>query len=168
MYILQIKKLRQQLASEGLSEKHALYYYLATAILSTLIYEAVANSPGSGGTMVPVDYLDGVLDLIFTTVGIIWCYMQNGGADGVNFLRRIVPIGWVMLWRLLLGGLIPFTIVIGLLNWYTTGDYGRPETESVIEVIIHNGLFLGMFWRMGVHMKWVADTAATAQVQTQV
>lgn len=168
MHILQIKKLRQQLASDELSEKNAFQYYLATAILSTLIFEAVANNPGSGGPMVPVDYLDGCLDLIFTTAGIIWCYAQNGGADGEDFLRRIVPVGWVMLWRLLLGGLLPFTIVVGLLNWYTTGEYGRPETESVLEVIIHNGLFLGMFWRMGVHMKWIANTAGATRVQTPV
>jgi len=50
MYILRIVKLRQRLAGQGLSEKHALFYYLATAILSALTYEAVANSPGSGGT----------------------------------------------------------------------------------------------------------------------
>ncbi len=160
MYIFRIKKLRQQLAGQGLSEKHALFYYLATAILSALTYEAVANSPGSGGPMVPVDYLDGGLDLVFTTVGIIWCYVQNGGAEGKEFLKRIVPIGWVMFWRLMLGGLIPFTILIGALNWYATGEFGRPETESVLEVIIHNGLFLGMFWRMGVHMNWVANNSS--------
>jgi hypothetical protein len=157
MFILRIKKLRQELADQGLSEKQALFYYLATAILSALTYEAVANSPGSGGAMVPVDYLDGGLDMVFTIGGIIWCYAQNGGKEGKEFLNRIVPIGWVMFWRLMLGGLIPFTILVGVLNWNATGSFGRPESESVLEVIIHNGLFLGMFWRMGVHMKWVAN-----------
>ena len=62
LYILGITKLLQQLASDELGEKQAFHYYLATAILSALTYEAVANSPGSGGTLLPVDYLDGVLE----------------------------------------------------------------------------------------------------------
>ena len=108
--------------------------------------------------MLPVDYLDGALDLTFTIAGITWCYLQNGSKDGQDFLRRIVPIGWVMLWRALLFGLLPFTILVGLLNWNATGSFGRPESETVIEIIIHNGIFLVMFWRMGIHMKWVADS----------
>lgn len=158
MYILGINKLRQQLASDAVDEKQAFHYYLATAILSGLTYEAVANSPASGGAMLPVDYLDGVLDLVFTVAGISWCYLQNGGAKGDDFLQRIVPIGWVMLWRALLFGLLPFTILVGFLNWNATGSYGRPESETVIEIVIHNGIFLVMFWRMGAHMHWVKST----------
>ncbi len=159
MYILGISKLRQQLADDAPGDQQAFYYYLATAILSALTYEAVANSPGSGGDMVPVDYLDGGLDLAFTIAGITWCYLQNGGADGRNFLQRIVPIGWVMWWRAMLFGLVPFTILVGFLNWNSTGSFGRPESETVIEIVIHNGIFLVMFWRMGVHMKWINDPA---------
>jgi len=158
MYVLGIRKLRQQLAEDALGERQAFYYYLATAILSGLTYEAVANSPGSGGAILPVDYLDGGLDMLFTIAGITWCYLQNGGADGNNFLQRIVPIGWVMLWRALLFGLLPFTILVGFLNWNSTGSFGRPESESILEIIIHNGIFLVMFWRMGAHMKWINDT----------
>ena len=158
MHILGIKGLRQQLANDELDEKQAFYYYLATAILSGVTYEAVANSPGSGGAMLPVDFLDGGLDLAFTIAGLSWCYLQNGGADGDDFLQRIVPIGWVMLWRALLFGLLPFTFLVGFLNWNATGSFGRPESETVIEIVIHNAIFLVMFWRMGVHMNWVKIT----------
>ncbi len=96
MYIWRIKRLRQQLAIEGLSEKRAFYYYLGTAIVGALIYEAIANGPPSGAGPAPTDYLDGILYLAFTIGGIIWCYLQNGGAIGSDFLKRIVPIGWVM------------------------------------------------------------------------
>lgn len=157
MYILGIGKLRRQLADDVLGDRQAFYYYLATAILGALTYEAVANSPGSGGPMLPVDYLDGGLDFVITVGGITWCYVQNGGAGGTQFLQRIVPIGWVMWWRVFLFGLVPFTILIGLINWNATGSFGRPESETVIEIIIHNGIFLVMFWRMGVHMKWVKE-----------
>lgn len=156
MYILGIGKLREQIASGNLSEKETFYYYIATAILSAITFELVANSPGSGGGMVPQDYLDGSLDFVFTIGGIIWCYIANGGPDGNDFLKRIVPVGWVMLWRALLFGLLPFTILVGVINFMNTGNYGRPESETVIEIIIHNGIFLCMYWRMGVHMKWIA------------
>jgi len=55
MFILRIIKLREQLAAQRLSAQQAFRYYLATAILGALTYEAVANSPGAGGEMLPVD-----------------------------------------------------------------------------------------------------------------
>ena len=63
MYIWQIKRLRQQLAIEGLVEKEAFYYYLGTAIIGALIYEAIANGPptGAGAEPAATDYLDGIL-----------------------------------------------------------------------------------------------------------
>ena len=157
MYILGITKLRQDLADDAMGEKQAFLYYLATAIVGALVFEAVANSPQSGGPMLPVDYLDGSLELVFTIVGITWCYTQNGAMSGKDFLRRIVPIGWVMWWRTKLFVLLPWTLLIAALNWYSTGSWGRPESETVVEIVIHNGINLFMFWRMGVHMKWVHE-----------
>ena len=156
MYIWQIKQLRDQLAGDGLSEQQAFRYYLATAIFSAVLYEIVANGPPSEPK--PVDLLDAAMYFTFTIGGIIWCYRQNGGADGRDFLRRIVPIGWVMFWRLV-GVVIPFFIIVGAIDWYQTGKFGRPGSEMAILIIIMNCLFGGMYWRMGVHMKWVADRA---------
>ena len=154
MYLLQIRKLRQQLADNGLSQRQAFNYFLATSILSALLYEVVANGPPSEPN--PVDLLDAAMYLGFTIGGIIWCYRQNGGADGSEFLNRIVPIGWVMFWRLV-ALVIPFFVIVGAIDWYRTGELGRPGSEMTILILIMNGLFGGMWWRMGVHMKWVAD-----------
>lgn len=154
MYNLQIGKLRQHLASDGLSERQAFHYYLATAILSALLYEVVANGPPSEPS--PIDLLDAALYFGFTIGGIIWCYRQNGGAKGADFLARIVPIGWVMFWRLV-ALVIPLFIALGAIEWYQTGKLGRPGSQLPILIIIMNCLFGGMWWRMGVHMKWVAD-----------
>ena len=144
------------MATEGLNEQQAFRYYLATAIFSAILYEIVANGPSS--EFKPVDLLDMAMYFTFTIGGIIWCYRQNGGADGRDFLRRIVPIGWVMFWRLV-GLVIPFFIIVGAIDWYQTGKFGRPGSEMAILIIIMNCLFGGMYWRMGVHMKWVADRA---------
>ena len=143
MYIWQIKKLRQQLAIEGLVEKEAFYYYLGTAIISALIYEAIANGPqaGAGAEAAATDYLDGILYVGFTIGGIIW---------------------WVMSWRYF-ALVIVFTFGLAQIRGFLTGEYGRPEVESVWEVIVMNGLILWMFWRMGIHMKWVADNTSTVQ-----
>lgn len=154
MYFWQIRKLRAQLASEGLSEKQAFYYYLATAILSALLYEVVANGPPSEPQA--IDLLDAAMYFGFTIGGIAWCYQQNDGASGKDFLVRIVPIAWVMLWRLV-AVVIPFFIVVGLVDYLETGKLGRPGSEITILIIIMNCLFGGMWWRMGAHMKWIAD-----------
>ncbi|MGI9328682.1 MAG: hypothetical protein ACR2PZ_25935 [Pseudomonadales bacterium] len=156
MYWWHIRNLRQQLAQDGLSESHAFRYYLATAILSALLYEAVANGPPSETKA--VDILDASLYLGFTIGGTVWCYRQNGGAAGRDFLIRIVPIAWVMFWRLM-SVVIPFFIIVGAVDWYQTGNLGRPGSEMTLLVIIMNGLFGGMWWRMGVHMKWVVEHA---------
>lgn len=142
-----------------LSEQQAFRYYLATAILSAVLYEIVANGPPSETK--PVDLLDAGMYFACTIGGIIWCYRQNGGAAGSEFLRRIVPIGWVMFWRLV-GLVIPFFIIVGAIHWHQTGEFGRPGSEMPVLIIIMNGLFGGIYWRMGVHMKWVADRADSA------
>jgi len=157
MYIWRIDRLRQQLAKRGLNQKQAFYYFLATSILSGLLYELVANGPSSEVKL--VDLVDAVMYLGFTIGGIVWCYKQNGGADGSDFLNRIVPIGWVMFWRLV-SVVIPFFVIVGAIDWYQTGHLGRPGSEMPILVVIMNCLFGGMWWRMGVHMKWVAERAA--------
>jgi hypothetical protein len=157
MYIWRINRLRQQLAKNGLSQKQAFYYFLATSILSGLLYEIVANGPASEVKL--VDLLDTVMYLGFTIGGIVWCYKQNGGAAGTDFLERIVPIGWVMFWRLV-SLVIPFFVIVGAIDWYQTGNLGRPGSEMAILIVIMNSLFGGMWWRMGVHMRWVAEHAA--------
>jgi hypothetical protein len=154
MYFWQIRKLRAQLAGDGLSSQHAFRYYLATAILSAALYEIVANGPPSEPST--VDILDAVLYFACTIGGIVWCYRQNGGAAGVDFLDRIVPIAWVMFWRLV-ACIIPFFLAVGLIDWYQTGNLGRPGSEMPLLIVIMNGLFGGMWWRMGVHMKWVVN-----------
>ena len=57
MFILQINPLRKQLATTGLSAQHAFRYYLATAILSALTYEAIANGPQNPETTVALRHL---------------------------------------------------------------------------------------------------------------
>ena len=154
IYILQVKKLRQELADQGLNEKQSFYYYLASTLFGAILYEAVANGPAS--EFAAADVLDGVLYLTFTVVGIIYCYRQNGGATGTDFLKRMVSLGWVMFWRLV-SLVLPFFVIVGAIQWFTTGQFGRPGAELPVLVVIMNGLFLGMFWRIGVHMKWIAD-----------
>jgi len=154
MYWWRIQPLRQQLARQGLREALAFRYYLATAILSALLFEAVSNGPASEAKA--IDLLDGALYLGFTIGGIVWCYRQNGGATGRDFLNRVVPIAWVMFWRLV-SVVLPFFVIVGVIDWMQTGNFGKPGSELPVLVIIMNGLFAGMWWRMGVHMKWVAE-----------
>jgi hypothetical protein len=154
VYIWRINPLREQLASDGLSQKQAFQYYLATTILGCLLYEMSSNGPGSEFTAEAA--LDLVLYLGFNIGGIIWCYRQNGGADGNHFLDRIVPIGWVMFWRLA-SIVIPFFALLGAIDWYQNGSIGRPGSDVAFLIIFMNVLYGGMWWRMGVHMQWVAE-----------
>ena len=157
MYIWRIDRLRRDLAVSGLNQAQSFRYFLATSILGALLYEMVANGPASDPN--PIDILDGAMYLGFMIAGIIWCYRQNGGADGADFLQRIVPIGWVMLWRLV-SLVIPFFIVVGAIEWFQTGNLGRPGSETTILIIMMNSLYVAMWWRMGVHMRWVAEHTA--------
>ena len=154
MYIWRIRPLREQLATEGMPDRKAFHYYLATSILSAMIYEAAANGPPS--EFKPVDVLDLVMYFGFTIGGIVWCYRQNGGADGREFLNRVVPIGWVMWWRLV-SLVIPLWVALGVAEYIETGQIGRPGAEMTFLVMLMNILFGGMWWRMGVHMKWVKE-----------
>jgi hypothetical protein len=154
MYLWKIGRLREQLAGDGLTSRQAFHYYLATAMLSAVLYEIVANGPSSEPSS--ADILDAVMYFAFTIGGIVWCYRQNGGPAGNDFLDRIVPVAWVMFWRLV-ACVIPFFLIVGLVDWYQTGHIGRPGSEMPLLIVVMNGLFGGMWWRMGVHMKWIAD-----------
>ncbi len=154
MYIWRITPLREQLAKEGLSAKQAFRYYLAMTILGCLLYEGASFGPGSEFNAEVA--LDASLYLAFNIGGIIWCFLQNGGANGSQFLDRIVPIGWVMFWRLA-SIVLPFFALLGAISWFQTGTVGRPGSDMALLIIIMNLLYGGMWWRMGVHMGWVAE-----------
>ena len=156
MYIWRIDPLRKQLANEGLTQKEAFRYYIAAALLNSVLFEVVANGPPSELKL--VDLLDTLLYFSFVTGGVIWCYRSNGGAEGKEFLTRIVPIAWVMWWRLV-SIVIPFWTLLGVVDYIRTGELGRPGAEMAVLIIIMNCLYAGMWWRMGVHMKWVATNA---------
>jgi hypothetical protein len=154
MYIWRIKPLRQQLASDGLSQKQAFQYYLWTTLLGCLLYEMAGF--GAGAEFSATVVLDASMYFGFNIAGIIWCYRQNGGAEGSEFLARIVPVGWVMFWRLA-SIVIPFFILLGVIDYVRTGSLGRPGSDMALLIILMNALYGGMWWRMGVHMKWIAE-----------
>ena len=137
-----------------LSQKKAFQYYLATTLLGCLLYESSSFGPASEFNAEAA--LDAVLYFGFNIGGIIWCYRQNGGADGTQFLSRIVPIGWVMFWRLA-SIVLPFFALLGAIEWARTGSMGRPGADMAALIIFMNVLYGGMWWRMGVHMQWVAE-----------
>jgi len=161
MYFWQIRRLREDLAAGVVSERHAFYYYLGTALLGALLYEAVANGPPSEGSA--GDVLDGAMYIGSVVVGLVRRYRQNGGAAGREFLQRIVPVAWVMWWRLVAVAAV-FFVAVGVYQWLTTGTPGRTEAPAV--VILMNLLYLGMYWRTGVHMRWVADHAGNGHAVT--
>lgn len=157
MYFWQIKKLRAKLAGEGLSQRQEFFYYLAGAFLVAALYEIVANGPGT--EQKAVDLLDAGMYFGFKLGGVVWCYTQNGGADGRDFLARMVPIALVMFLRLV-SLVIPLFIALGVYHYIQTGQMGRPGSETPALVFMMNCLYGAMWWRSGVHMKWVADNAS--------
>ena len=158
MYIWQIKPLRQQLVTEGLSQKQAYHYYLATLVFNALLFEAVSLNP-AGSDFQPIALLDTSLYLLCVIGGVIWCFRQNGGASGKDFLPRLISISWVMFWRLT-SLVTPFFALVGVISYVETGVFGRPGADMAIMMIVMNALYAGMWWRIGAHMHWVAKNSA--------
>ncbi|HJP05257.1 MAG: hypothetical protein CL799_12385 [Chromatiales bacterium] len=156
MHFWQIKKLRVKLAGEELTQRQEFIYYLGGAILVAALYEIVANGPAT--EQKPVDVLDAVMYFGFKIGGVIWCYRQNGGTSGRNFLAHMVPLAFVMFMRLV-SAVIPLFVTLGVYHWIQTGELGRPGSETTALVFMMNCLYGAMWWRTGVHMKWVADHA---------
>lgn len=147
MYFWCIEKLKTEMAARPLSEREALPYLVVFVALST----AVAYIPLT--TYNIWDGLGAVCSVLLATVGTIYIYRQNGGAEGQHFLQRYFAVGWVVTIRWL-----------AVLILVAVAFYGTLATVGAVTEGTHwyDFLFIAvieavMYWRIGHHVRDLAQ-----------
>lgn len=77
--------LAQRLKRNEVPEKEKLIYFLATAVVFTLL--GSFSSENFGFTLA-------LLDMALVTWGYLWVFSINSGGDNKYFLDRVVSLGW--------------------------------------------------------------------------
>ncbi|HSV54861.1 MAG TPA: hypothetical protein VLJ57_22250 [Burkholderiaceae bacterium] len=137
MYFWRIDKLKQDLVSAPLSERHGLYYLLISmpmAAAVSLFPAEAAHAP---------DYVGAALDWAITVAGLLYAFVRNGGDAGRHFVQRFLAIGIVttIRWVATIG---PALIVVVVAYAYLLK---RTNEEAF-------ALFYGLWWPAEIFLWW--------------
>lgn len=108
MYFLNIKKLKNQIISNQLSEKDKLYYYLGNFIEYFLIYNLIQLEYVHRNRYEWFSISIYFLCMLFS---IILCYQVNGNSKEKDFLGKYISISFVLNNLLFVLFIIPFIIL---------------------------------------------------------
>jgi len=146
MYFWNIKKLKQDLVEQLLSESDLFKYCFAYIILTS-----VGLIPALDTNM--WDIYSGIIGAIITIIGTYYVYMCNKGHNGNNFLQKYFTVSWVLAIRWFIMFLIPTMIIYGIIG----AIYGSiSETTTMLDVVIFNIILIPYYWNLGKHIKDIA------------
>lgn len=162
MYWWKIQGLKKELSQGPLSEQAFFPYLLADVILVML---GDISFPGEYN-YTDIDLIAGLLGLVIAVLGTYYLYYWcNNGPSGENFLQRYFALGWVIGVRLLVMVMLPaFLILFFILA--AREDYSGAMTWGDVAFIAF--LSILYFWRVGKHMKDVANQGKLASKETEL
>ncbi|MCE6004694.1 hypothetical protein N5D44_16755 [Acinetobacter junii] len=114
MYFWNTKALAHELAEDTLSKQHYKNYYLAAALVVSVVYYYGMYSPYYD---VRVISLEAILTLLIMLIGIQRTYQANGADEGINFLNRITALSFPILIQTTVAGVV-FGVVLLLIYQY--------------------------------------------------
>jgi len=152
MFFWKINSLKEHLINHGLSQKHLFVYIFIYTVLAELMYEAIYHMPIY--EMNIYDYAQSISNIIIISLGTYIIYRANGGSNGKQFAERYFSIGFVIAIRFII--LLFFVFLALSFIWFN--DSSESELVTVwYEFIIYTGCIIGLYWRIVVHVKDVAD-----------
>ena len=93
MYFLDIKALKKQLVSQGLTQRQLFYYILINVVLFTITVERVQLA--SNGSPNAWDFAGAITNILIMGLGTFALYRANGGDSGTQFAARFFSIWFV-------------------------------------------------------------------------
>lgn len=146
LYFWRIKDLKRRLATDPLSDREALPYFVACNGLTALVM-----------LVPPIEYnkwdwAGCVISLAFAILGPIWMFKQNGGSAGTQFLQRALALGWVMLLRIMALAL-PALLLLYIIVAATVGENPGTDWYDLAAIV---ALQLALYARVGAHIRDVA------------
>lgn len=140
MYFWRIHELKIGLARSPLGSLEGLQYVLALGVVSTA-YPYLLGPPDPQ-PFNSWDHIGSVGMFVLCVIGVIWCFLANGGKNGPDFLSRFLSLGWVLAIRFIVLALVPMMIVVfALEDWR-----GEIPTETSALRVSASLLVLALFF----------------------
>lgn len=154
MIIWRIGRLVERIGNRPLSSRELLPYVIASALLAALAFVATDWSrPWDRDDFeAAFDSATTLLAGAISAFGIVACYRANGGASGIEFLDRLLAIGFVLFVRFVIVSAVTFVAWI-----YSTAIFHiqfRPSFEDLDLIFV---AVVALFWfRLRGHIRSVA------------
>lgn len=119
MYYWNTKALAHELAEDTLSKQHYKNYYLAAALVVSMVYYYGMYSPYSDARVIGVE---AVLTLLIMVIGIQRTYQANGGDQGTHFLNRITALSFPILMQTTVAGMVFGIVLLAIYQYFGLAD----------------------------------------------
>ena len=148
MYVLNVVALKNELSLQDLPSAESLKYLIGFAFMSL-----PSNAFASAMVLARQSYYP-LLSAGLFVAGVLYCYSQNGGSRGTNFLPRFIALSWVVSVRFLL--VVTPALLLMLL---VSGVEWERFKASVLLTVASVVLALLYYYRLGVHVSDIASRA---------
>jgi hypothetical protein len=153
MYWLRLRRLKEDLIANRLTEHGAFPYFLAVLIVDAILVNSTFAFPGGDSRPTLATFGNIVIPVIIITAATLLLYRTNGGANGRFFFVRYFPLLWVIGIRF-----VPLAIALCAAWIYLFAD---PEHSSATwaDVAVWNAFYALYYWRVWVHFREVSSRA---------
>lgn len=159
-FLWNIKKLKEELIHNGLSQK-SLFIYILIYMLIAQFFSETTFFPSLEQTAKPTDYIQGTIDLLVVGLGTYLCFRVNGASAGSHFAERYFSISFVVGLRFLVL-LVPALFLFGF-GMEMLQKLGAVETnEAMVDyatVVLVSSLLILTYARIIKHIRDVAMAA---------
>lgn len=152
MYIWNLEKVTAEIKNRPFTEAELFPYLMVNVALYGFV--AIPLS-GDTYTYTLMDSFSAVVYIVATLLGLYYVYRKNGGAAGLEFLPRLLTLGFVygVRWSVLVA--IPVSIVY-FFSWEFFSTI--PESTTLYDVVFFNVLGIHYFWQLGKHFEKLPKT----------
>jgi hypothetical protein len=143
MYVWKIKKLKDDIRADVITETEQWFYFIAfTLLYVTLFLQAIIQINALWGQEMAM------VQFVISILGLYYIYSRST-ASGLVFLERFTALSWVFILRSL------FFMSLGMLNLYLmTWLFGLEELFTAKNSLIIGMCFeLLLYWRIGKHIE---------------
>jgi Ca2+/H+ antiporter len=164
MYFWRIEDLKYSLVVKPPSQLESLKYLAALLIAKAcLAMEIVVHNSlvhPDPAWRIP-DLTASIVGPLSGIVGIVYCFVKNGGRTGSSFLQRLVALYWVMVIRFTVIVFVPSAVLLALICRSASRLVLVLWPVSVILVVL-------FYWRLGSHFADVQEHERMTQPKPDV
>lgn len=163
MYLWNTRALATELKDGTLSQRERFKYYLLGTVAYASAVELLSYYPEESTIL---NISNSVITIAITIFGIVWCYIQNQAGEGHEFIDRMVCLSVPVVIRFT-ALLVPLFLITQCSADMIRGlpPANEPVSTTWYEVAILALWECAIYWRVGVHMRWIASDSSDLELE---